>query len=317
MGASLPECNVKANVFSLWCIRDPTREDRCMNRLGCLVALAAVFAATAVMATPEGTVDGKVPAPSARRGRHRDKRVFPEWTPPVGSSANRRSTDLEAEIRALVAQGRRDRAASPEFLAALEAALEKHKWDATTEETPSSSLPMTPRWRSGVWPAGWDAIRRDVWQFGEGQARQVESRPNTRYVLFYEPGMEWTDYEVTFRFESDAWFTPPARSAARLYIRYHGVDDAYELIWDGAGDLTLSSKDKNHPELGLVLAQIMIPPETVRDGKPWTVKARGEKIEIWHEGKRILLCTDRAHMSGTIGLESGHIPMRFDGVEVR
>lgn len=288
-----------------------------MKRLGCLVAMAAVFAATAVMAAPEGTVSGEVSAPSARRGRHGGKHVFPEWTPPSGAPAKVAEIGLEADIRALVAQGRRDHAASPEFLAALEGILAKHKWDRVAEEAPTSRLPMTPCWRSGVWPAGWNAIRRDVWQFGDGQARQVQSQANTRYVLFYEPGMEWTDYEVTVRFESDSWFTPPARSAARLYIRYHGVDDAYELIWDGAGDLTLSSKDKNHPELGLVLAQIMIPPETVRDGKPWTVKARGEKIEIWHEGKRILLCTDRAHMSGTIGLESGHIPMRFDGIEVR
>lgn len=288
-----------------------------MKRLGCLVAMAAVFAATAVMAAPEGTVSGEVSAPSARRGRHGGKHVFPEWTPPSGAPAKVAETGLEADIRALVAQGRRDRAASPEFLAALEGVLAKHKWDRTVEEPPTATLPMKPRWRSGEWPAGWDAIRRDVWQFGDGEARQVQSQANTRYVLFYEPGKAWTDYEVTVRFESDSWFTPPARSAARLYIRYHGVDDAYELIWDGAGDLTLSSKDKNHPELGLVLAQIMIPPETVRDGKPWTVKARGEKIEIWHEGKRILLCTDRAHMSGTIGLESGHIPMRFDGIEVR
>lgn len=288
-----------------------------MKRLGCLVAMAAVFAATAVMAAPEGTVSGEVSAPSARRGRHGGKHVFPEWTPPSGAPAKVAETGLEADIRALVAQGRRDHAASPEFLAALEGILAKHKWDRVAEEVPTSRLPMTPCWRSGVWPAGWDAIRRDVWQFGEGQARQVQSQANTRYVLFYEPGMEWTDYEVTVRFKSDSWFTPPTRSAARFYFRYHGLDDSYVLIIDGAGDLLLESAEKENVGKPRVLAQILIPSETVRDEKPWTVKVLGEKIEIWHEGKRVLWCTDHAHSSGTIGMESIHIPMRFDGVEVR
>ena len=289
-----------------------------MKQLGGLVTMAVIFVATAVMAAPEGTVTGEASAPTARRGRHGGKHVFPEWTPSaVSSSDGGASTELAADISALVTQGRRDRAASPEFLAALERALEKHNGDAAVSEIPSASLPMIPRWRSGVWPAGWDAIRRDVWQFGDGQARQVQSQANTSYVLFYEPGMEWTDYEMTFRFESDSWLTPPSRSAARLYLRYHGVDDAYELIWDGAGDLTLTSKDKESNVKSRILAALPIPPETIRDGKPWTVKAFGEKIEIWHEGKRILFCTDRAHATGTIGLESIHIPMRFDGVKVQ
>ncbi|MBP1589492.1 MAG: hypothetical protein ILO10_04770 [Kiritimatiellae bacterium] len=288
-----------------------------MKRLGCFVAMAAVFAATAVMAAPEGAVSGEVSTPSVRRGRHGGKHVFPEWTPTAGAPAKVAETELEADIRALVAQGRRDHAASPEFLAALEGVLAKHKWDRVAEEVPTSRLPMTPCWRSGVWPAGWDAIRRDVWQFGDGQARQVQSQANTRYVLFYEPGMEWTDYEMTVRFESDSWFTPPARSGAFIYFRYHGVDDTYVMVVDGAGDLTLSSEEKDRHAPGRVLAQVLIPPETVRDGKPWTVKVRGEKIEVWHEGKRMLFCTDRAHTSGTIGVEGVHIPMRFDGIEVR
>lgn len=287
-----------------------------MKRLGGLVTMAVIFVAMAVMAAPEGTVTGEASAPTARRGRHGGKRVFPEWTPSTASAADgETSTELAADIRALVAQGRRDRAASPEFLAALERALEKHNGDAAASEIPSASLPMIPRWRSGVWPAGWDAIRRDVWQFGDGQVRQVQSQANTSYVLFYEPGMEWTDYEMTFRFESDSWLTPPSRSAARLYFRYHGLDDAYELLWDGAGDLTLTSKEKESKSH--ILAAIPIPPETIRDGKPWTVKACGEKIEIWHEGKRVLWSTDHTHTSGTIGVESVHIPMRFDAVKVQ
>lgn len=289
-----------------------------MKRLGGLVTMAVIFVATAVMATPEGTVTGEASAPTARRGRHGGKRVFPEWTPSTASAADgETSTELAADIRALVAQGRRDRAASPEFLAALERALEKHNGDVASSEIPSASLPMIPRWRSGVWPAGWDAIRRDVWQFGDGQARQMQSQANTSYVLFYEPGMEWTDYEMTIRFESDAWLTPPARSSAVFYFRYHGADDTYLICWDGAGDLLLESRDKDNFGKRRTLAQILVSPETIRDGKPWTVKVRGENLEIWHEGKCVLRGTDRAHTSGTIGLESVHIPMRFDGVEVR
>lgn len=50
-------------------------------------------------------------------------RVFPPWEP--GRDGG--ETELEAELRVLIEQGRRDKAASPEFLGALEWVLEKHK----------------------------------------------------------------------------------------------------------------------------------------------------------------------------------------------
>jgi hypothetical protein len=50
-------------------------------------------------------------------------RVFSPWEP--GRRGD--ETGLEAELRELIAQGRRDKAASPEFLGALEWVLEKHR----------------------------------------------------------------------------------------------------------------------------------------------------------------------------------------------
>ena len=238
--------------------------------------------------------------------------VFPPWKP--GMEGPNGEPGLSAELRKLVAQGKRDRAASPEFLRVLEALLEKY---AAEEENPSDQLPLKPRFRGPGMPAGWSAVNPSAWRFGDGEARQVESKADTRYVLFYEPGMEWTDYEATFRFKSGAWFQPPMRSSAVLYFRYRGVDDSYSVWMDGAGDLSLISLDKERRGGQRILARVPLDVSVVRDGKPWTVKVHGENIEVWHEGQRLLWATDRAHRSGTVGLESVHIPMRFSEVDVR
>ena len=240
----------------------------------------------------------------------RPPRMFPPWKPAdesVGSGSG-----LEAEVRTLVAQGRRDRAASPEFLAALEALMGKY----AAEGTPLDRLPLKPVFRGPGMPAGWNAVVPSVWRFGDGMARQVESKADTRYVLFYEPGMAWTDYEVTFRFESDAWLAPPANSCAVLYFRYRATDDTYSLWLDGKGRLTVVSMDKGCGNRQRLLARVPLDTAVVKDGKPWTVKVHGENIEVWHEGQRLLWTTDRAHRSGTVGLESVHIPMAFSGVSV-
>jgi hypothetical protein len=57
-------------------------------------------------------------------------------------------------------------------------------------------------------PTVWNAVDPSVWRFGNGEALQVESRANTRYVLYYEPGMAWKDYEMRVKFESDTWLIP-------------------------------------------------------------------------------------------------------------
>lgn len=237
-------------------------------------------------------------------------RMFPPWN--QGDDGMGSESGLEDDLRGLVEQGRRDRTASPEFLAALDAMLEKH----AAEEKPSDKLPLKPAFRGPGMPAGWNAVVPSVWRFGNGTARQVESRADTRYVLFYEPGTEWTDYEVKFRFESDAWFAPPANSCAVLYFRYRALDDTYSLWLDGKGRLTVVSMDKGCGNRQRLLARVPLDTAVVKDGKPWTVKVHGENIEVWHEGQRLLWTTDREHRNGTVGLESVHIPMAFSGVSV-
>lgn len=241
-------------------------------------------------------------------------RKFPAWEPGPGKDGGPWAA-WERDLRALVAQGRRDKAASPEFLDALEMLANRHKGRGPVKVL--GQLPMREEWGGWGWPEGWEAVRREVWKFGDGAARQVESKADTRYVLFYEPGMAWSDYEVTFCFESGAWFTPPMRSSAVLYFRYRGVDDSYSLWLDGAGDLSLISLDKGHGGKQRILSRMPLDGEVIRDGKPWTVKVHGEEIEVWHEGKRLLYATDWAHPKGTVGLESVHIPMKFGGLEVR
>ena len=259
-----------------------------------------------------GIVPERVPVCGGNIPVPRPPHVFPPWKP--GMEGPKDAAGLAAELRKLVAQGRRDRAASPEFLRALEALQEKYEGE---EEVSSDQLPLKPQFRGPGMPAGWIAVRPEVWQFGDGEARQVESKADTRYVLFYEPGKEWTDYEVTFRFESDAWLAPPANSCAVLYFRYHATDDAYSLWLDGKGRLTVVSLDKGCGNRQRLLARVPLDVSVVKDGKPWTVKVHEENIEVWHEGQRLLWTTDKAHRSGTVGLESVHIPMRFSGVEVR
>ena len=164
-------------------------------------------------------------------------------------------------------------------------------------------------------PAGWSAVKPEVWRFGDGEAKQVESKANTRYVLFYEPGMAWRDYTVTLRFESDKWFSPPANSCAAVWVRYKGVDDAYSVNFDGNGNVSVISCEPGGK--GRVIVRTAAGAEVIKDGKPWTVRVRGEEIVVEHEGRRYLEVHDGTHREGTVGLESIHIPMRFSGVEVR
>lgn len=266
------------------------------------------------VARPEDNRTPEVQKPISVSVPRTPPRVFSPWEPGNGGD----ETGLAAELRVLVAQGRRDRAASPEFLRALDSLAERHAGEAAgVPEKPSDRLPLKPEFRGPGMPAGWRAVEPWVWQFGNGTARQVFSQADTRYVLFYEPGMDWTDYEATFRFKSGAWFEPPMRASAVLYFRYRGVDDSYSVWLDGAGDLSLISLDKERRGGQRILARVPLDVSVVRDGKPWTVKVRGEAIEVWHEGKRLLSATDWKHPTGTVGLESVHIPMEFSGVEVK
>ena len=239
-------------------------------------------------------------------------RVFPPWEPGTGGDGSQ----LAAELRALVAQGRRDRAASPEFLMALDGLVKKYQGkECGSVEKPSDKLPLKPDFRGPGMPAGWNAVRPEVWRFGDGEARQVESKANTRYVLYYEPGMDWRDYEVQVRFESDRWFPPPANSCAALWVRYKGVDDAYCVNFDGNGNVSVISCEQGGK--GRVIVRTAAGAEVIKDGKPWTVLVRGEEIVVEHEGRRYLEVHDGTHREGTVGLESIHIPMTFSGVEVR
>lgn len=61
-------------------------------------------------------------------------RVFPKWEPGTGKTGG--EVEMVAELKALVEQGRRDRAASPEFLAALEALAEK--WEKNDSMDPTA-----------------------------------------------------------------------------------------------------------------------------------------------------------------------------------
>ena len=238
--------------------------------------------------------------------------VFPEWREKEKPADH--ETELVEQLMRLVAQGRQDRAASPEFLDALEQLGVRYKTKATKVENPSDKLPLKPEFRGPGMPAGWNAVNPAVWQFGDGEARQVESRANTRYVLFYEPGKEWTDYEVTFRFESDAWFAPPANSCAVLYVRYKSTTDSYRVDWNGNGYLSVIGREATGERL---IARTALGNDVIRDGKPWSVRLTGEKIVVEHEGKRCLEVHDATHRCGTVGLESIHIPVKFSGLEVK
>ena len=253
----------------------------------------------------------------ARPGKERPSeppRVFPQWQPPTDTGKGQKPAgDLAAELRLLLAQGRRDQAASPEFLEALQNLLDRHTADAAPPP-PSDRLPFRPDFLAPAMPPGWSAIKPDVWRFGDGFARQIRSWANDRFVLSYDPGRKWTDYTVTFSVESDAWFTPPARSSCVLYFRYRGPGDSFSLWLEGAGDLTLASHEREGHQR--ILSRIPVDPAVIRDGKPWTVTVRGEEIQVWHEGKRLMFATDPAHPAGTIGLESVHIPARFTKLSV-
>lgn len=279
------------------------REAKAKARAGnCQVPAAGKCVRLAASNRPPRRCGGRVAEPPPR--------VFPEWKP-EGKGGDSR---LAAELSALVAQGRRDRAASPEFLTALERLAKRYADAAEKKPAPSDRLPMRADWQGTDWPAGWESVRRDVWTFGNGKARQKEARPDTRYVLFYEPGKKWRDYAVKVRFESDAWFVPPSRSAAEVWVRCKGVDEAYRVEWCGAGDMAVIIREGAGKER--TLARASVPVDVVRDGKPWTVRVRGSQITVEHEGRFYLEVNDPTYREGSVGVESIHIPVSFDALEV-
>ena len=276
-------------------------------------AVTNVPAANRVMGLPEGGNPFFCPpSPEDPDLREKDKtleRVFPEWTPPPPAAVN----DWRAELAALLAQGRRDRAASPAFLEALQCLLDRHADDNSTPPPPSDRLPFHPTFDGPGMPPGWSAVKPEVWRFGDGFATQFRSWADTRFVLSYDPGREWRDYSATFTVESDSWFTYPMRSSAVLYFRYRGVTDSFSLWLDSAGDLTLSSQEARGSR---ILARIPVESAVIRDGKPWTVTVRGDEIKVFHEGRCFLMASDPAHPRGTVGLEAVHIPARFSSLSV-
>ena len=271
------------------------------------------------MVVPEGETPSFRPAPPEEPAiLEKDKtivRTFPEWTPPPPPPAPPPAAppDWRPELRTLLAQGRRDRAASPEFLDALQRLLDRHAADPAPVPPPSDRLPFRPAFDAPGMPPGWSAVRPDVWRFGGGFATQIRSWADTRFVLSYDPGRDWRDYSATFTVESDSWFTHPMRSSAVLYFRYRGVADSFALWLDSAGDLTLSSRE---PGGSRILARIPVEPAVIRDGRPWTVTVRGDEIKVFHEGRCLLMASDPAHPRGTVGLEAVHIPARFSSLSV-
>lgn len=283
------------------------REAKAKARGGkCQVPAAGKSVRLAASNRPPRRCGGRVAGPPPPR-------VFPEWKP-EGKDAKGGDSRLAAELSALVAQGRRDRAASPEFLTALERLAKRYADAAETKSAPSDRLPMRADWQGAEWPAGWESVRRDVWAFGDGKACQKEAQPNIRYVLFYEPGKKWRDYAVKVRFESDAWFVPPSRSAAEVWVRCKGVDEAYRVEWCGAGDMAVIIREGAGRER--TLARASVPVDVVRDGKPWTVRVRGSQITVEHEGRFYLEVNDPTYREGSVGVESIHIPVSFDALEV-
>jgi hypothetical protein len=275
-------------------------------------AIAGSNAPLLVLEEGKDAVRCPVPGHQILRSAHRDKslHVFPEWVPPPPPAA---ALDWRPELRDLLAQGRRDRAASPEFLDALQRLLDRHAANPAPVPPPSDRLPFRPAFDAPGMPPGWSAVRPDVWRFGGGFATQIRSWADTRFVLSYDPGRDWRDYSATFTVESDSWFTHPMRSSAVLYFRYRGVADSFALWLDSAGDLTLSSHE---PGGSRILARIPVEPAVIRDGRPWTVTVRGDEIKVFHEGRCLLMASDPAHPRGTVGLEAVHIPARFSSLSV-
>lgn len=264
-------------------------------------------------ATPRKTPPARPGKPGRARSSHAEATaVFPEWTPPAAPPSS--SPTLHADLALLLAQGRHDRAASPEFLDALQRLLDRHAGDAPAPPPPSDRLPFRPDFASPAMPPGWSAIKPEVWRFGDGFATQVRSWADARFVLSYDPGRAWRDYLVAFTVESDSWFSPPSRSSAVLYFRYRSPSDAFSLWLDGAGDITLASLEAGGRQR--ILARVPVDPDVIRDGRPWTVTVRGEEIQVRHEGRVLLIATDPAHPAGTIGLEAVHVPVRFSSISV-
>ena len=262
---------------------------------------------------------------SPRREAQRNKGRRPPGCGPGIASWNGPDKSIAEQLRWLVAFGKAENQASPLFLGMLEVIAERAEEEGlrastTMASTPSDKLPIHEDFSTAGCPVGWVTPRPGDWRFPGGYAEQTGSAANTRYALRYAPGREWTDYEVTAKFAvTDD--QPPFRpaTAIRLYVRLQDAPTGTE--WPGYHmnidpvnrDLIIGVvKDGRSQMLGRTYLSPGIPmPGT------WTMRAQGDAISVYHDGQMLLEIHDRTWPTGTVAIESVHMPIRVEQVDIR
>lgn len=110
-------------------------------------------------------------------------------------------------LRWRVKYGGETEAATPMFLGMLEVVAEEaareEKAEGQTAARPkaaSDQLPSREYFPATGCPAGWTSLKPSAWWFPGDYAEQVGTAANTRHVLWDEPGVKWTDDELSVKF---------------------------------------------------------------------------------------------------------------------
>lgn len=158
--------------------------------------------------------------------------------------------------------------------------------------------------------SSWNSPIPSAWQAQGGSALQGQYAPNTRYILSYTPGLNWTDYTVDFTFTAPGWGYEPA--SLNLYVRYKDVNNGY-TVQISKFNGTRIGIFKNVNGASSTLAEVnftLASPETLR------VSVVGSSIGVYRGSILLVSATDSQFTSGTVGFEGVHSPIAMDRVVV-
>lgn len=175
----------------------------------------------------------------------------------------------------------------------------------------AAHLLLAEGFSGGVVPVGGSSPNPSAWTVNAGILTQGQYVPMTRYVLSYDAGLAWTDYRVEADLWSDGWYH--CRSSLRLYFRYSDVDNNYFLHLFSPGEIEIAKRQGGAETL---IAAVTVGQPTVYAPARYSVEVVGSLITVFRDGAQILQHTDSTYTSGTIGVESVHIPGYFDNVVV-
>ena len=152
---------------------------------------------------------------------------------------------------------------------------------------------------------GWDVIGNANWSVADGA---VQANMGNGYLV---SPMSYTDFEITAEF----WVTDDANSG--IFIR---CEDPKTITAMNAYEVNIFDKrpDQTYRTGGIV--DVAKPLEVINTGGKWNtidVTARGPRMTVLINGKKMVDVQDNKHATGPIALQYGAGTVKFKNVRLR